>query len=93
MIRPARRTSPVTAANKVVTARRLTLAPAPDRRAELAADGAMGVPVAVAFLGVSRAEVYVLMGRGELPFVKLGRRRLVPKRALVDLLAANMTAD
>lgn len=61
-------------------------------REELAADGAVSVAEAMAFLGVSDTHVYDLMNRGELPFCKLGRRRLIPKRALVELLARNMTA-
>lgn len=65
--------------------------PAPtDRRAELAADGVLSVADAQAFLSLGRTEVYGLMDRGKLPFIKLGRRRVIPKRALVELLAANM---
>jgi excisionase family DNA binding protein len=33
-------------------------------------------------LGISRAFAYELIARGELPVIKLGRRRLVPKQAL-----------
>src|SRR5438445_7748895 len=37
-------------------------------------------------LGISRAFAYELVARGELPAVKLGRRIVVPKRALDRLL-------
>jgi excisionase family DNA binding protein len=37
-------------------------------------------------LGISRAFAYELVARGELPVIRLGRRRLVPKVALVALL-------
>jgi excisionase family DNA binding protein len=59
-------------------------------REELAADGAVSVAEAHAFVGLSESQFYVLMDRGEIPFVKSGRRRLVPKRALVEYLAKHM---
>jgi excisionase family DNA binding protein len=37
-------------------------------------------------LGISRAFAYELVARGELPVIRLGRRRLVPKRALYELV-------
>jgi excisionase family DNA binding protein len=40
-------------------------------------------------LGISRAFAYELVARGELPVVRLGRRRLVPKVALLAMLGAN----
>ncbi len=39
-------------------------------------------------LGISRAFAYELVARGELPVVRLGRRRLIPKRALLALVGA-----
>ena len=42
-------------------------------------------------LGISRAFAYELVARGELPVIRLGRRRLVPKVALVGLVEADMT--
>jgi excisionase family DNA binding protein len=45
-----------------------------------------------ALLGISRAFAYELVARGEIPVIRLGRRRLVPKAALiafVGLDAAN----
>jgi excisionase family DNA binding protein len=38
-------------------------------------------------LGISRAFAYELVARGELPVICLGRRRLVPKAALLVLLS------
>ena len=37
-------------------------------------------------LGVSRAFAYELAARGEIPVLRLGRRRLVPRRALLEML-------
>ena len=37
-------------------------------------------------LGISRAFAYELVARGELPVICLGRRRLVPKAALLALV-------
>jgi excisionase family DNA binding protein len=37
-------------------------------------------------LGISRAFAYELVARGELPVIRLGRRRLVPKVALLSLV-------
>jgi excisionase family DNA binding protein len=36
-------------------------------------------------LGISRAFAYELVGRGELPVIRLGRRCLVPKVAVLAL--------
>jgi excisionase family DNA binding protein len=38
-------------------------------------------------LGISRAHAYELVARGELPHLRLGRRLVVPKRAIEALLA------
>lgn len=39
-------------------------------------------------LGISRAFAYELAARGELPVIRLGRRLLVPKRALLEMVGA-----
>ena len=44
------------------------------------------VAEAGALLGISRAFAYELVARGELPVIRLGRRRLVPKAALSALV-------
>ncbi len=41
-------------------------------------------------LGISRAFAYELVARGELPVIRLGRRRLVPKRALLALVDVDL---
>jgi excisionase family DNA binding protein len=43
-------------------------------------------------LGISRAFAYELVARGDLPVIRLGRRRLVPKVALVALVEGDRTA-
>ena len=53
----------------------------------LIADGLMTIPEAADFLRLSRGMIYKLMEQGRLPFVKLGRTRRVPRRAVVDLAA------
>jgi excisionase family DNA binding protein len=37
------------------------------------------------FTRLSRATLYSLMERGALSYVKIGRRRLIPHRALIEL--------
>ncbi len=39
-------------------------------------------------LGVGRNSVYEAIARGEIPFIRVGKRLLVPKAALETLLAA-----
>jgi excisionase family DNA binding protein len=41
-------------------------------------------------LGISRAFAYELATRGELPVIRLGRRRLVPRKALLAMLGEDM---
>lgn len=38
-------------------------------------------------LGISRAHAYELVARGDLPHVRLGRRVVIPKHAITELLA------
>ena len=59
-------------------------------RVELVADGLLTIREAAGFLHLSRSTVYQFMDRGELPFVKLGRSRRIPKRALVELAARGL---
>ena len=54
--------------------------------AELVGDGAMPVLVAVAWSGLSRSKLYEAMSRGELSYIKHGKRRLIPRRALRNYL-------
>ena len=69
------------------------LADAPGDRLQVAddtglvEDGLMRVREACEFLRLSRSSVYALMDHGELAFVKLGRSRRIPRRAVVELAA------
>jgi excisionase family DNA binding protein len=47
---------------------------------------ALTVTEASAVLGISRALAYELVARGELPSIRLGRRLVVPKVALLEML-------
>lgn len=58
---------------------------------EVVGSGLVAISDACAFLGgVSRAFLYSEMERGHLPFVKIGRRRMVPRKALVKYAAARL---
>lgn len=48
----------------------------------------LSVPEAADLLGISRALGYELVARGELPSLRLGRRIVVPRAALLALVAA-----
>ena len=51
------------------------------------------VSEAAELLGISRAFAYELVARGELPVIRLGRRRLVPKVALLALVELEPSGD
>ena len=57
---------------------------------ELCGDGALDVKAAIAFSGIRRAWLFQLMASGELPFIRLRRKRLVPRSALVRLLESGL---
>ena len=42
------------------------------------------------FTRLSRSVLYELMDAGKLPYTKIGRRRLIPRQALVELAAAGL---
>ncbi|HUF32984.1 MAG TPA: helix-turn-helix domain-containing protein [Acidimicrobiales bacterium] len=46
------------------------------------------VDEAARLLGISRAFAYDLVRRGEIPSIRLGRRLIIPRRCLDDLLRA-----
>ncbi len=63
------------------------LAGAIERLAERGERLVFSIPETARMLGVSRALAYELARRGELPTMQLGRRRVVPRPALVSMLA------
>ena len=58
--------------------------------ADLLRDGALTVDEAVVWSGIRRTRLYAAMSDGRLPFVQLGKRRLIPRAALQDLLAEGL---
>lgn len=56
----------------------------------LVSEGLLSVSDAAEFLQISRAKLYLLMEAGQLHYVKLGRARRIPRRALVMLAATNV---
>jgi excisionase family DNA binding protein len=58
-----------------------------ERLAERCERLVFSIPETARMLGVSRALAYELARRGELPTMRSGRRRVVPRPALVSMLA------
>lgn len=50
------------------------------------------VEEAAGLLGISRALAYELVGRGELPCLRLGRRIVIPRR-VIDVLLSRATPE
>lgn len=46
---------------------------------------------AAEMLGISRALVYELCARGEIPHLRLGRRVVIPRRALIALINSTLS--
>jgi len=61
-----------------------------NEREALCRDGLMAVKEAAGFLGLSRSKLYELMDNGQLPYVKIGRSRRVPRQAVVELAARGL---
>ena len=61
-----------------------------ERALELVKDGAMSVEEAMSFTGMGRSFLYEAMARGELPYVKIGAARRIPRRALEEWLARHL---
>jgi excisionase family DNA binding protein len=57
---------------------------------QVVAEGLMSVAESMKFLSLSRSTLYELMDGGHLSYVKLGRARRIPRRALRELAAANL---
>lgn len=49
----------------------------------------LSVGEACACLGIRRTKLFQLIRDGELPFVKIGRRTLIPQRGIVGLIQRN----
>lgn len=47
----------------------------------------LNVNEAAKLLGLSRGSAYMAVERGELPVIRLGKRILIPRKALEDMLA------
>ena len=60
---------------------------------ELLEEGAMQIKDAVAWSGISRSRLYEAMAQGDLPFVRVGERRLIPKRGLKTYLASRLEGE
>jgi excisionase family DNA binding protein len=56
----------------------------------LVEDGLLTVAEAQEYSRLSRSDLYARMERGQLAYVKLGRRRLIPRRALVEMAAQGL---
>ncbi len=61
-------------------------------RKDLASDGTCTIIEAAKFSGLSRSTLYGLMDKGQLAYAKVGKRRLIPRRALVELIEDHMVA-
>ena len=49
------------------------------------------VEEAAQLLSVNRSTVYDMLGRGDLPSIKIGRRRLISRQSLVDFINRSET--
>ena len=63
---------------------------AADADLDAVSEGLVSVREAAGFLGLGKSTVYELMDRGQLPFVRLGRARRVPRKALREFAARNV---
>jgi excisionase family DNA binding protein len=61
-----------------------------ETRCEIVAEGLLTVREAADFLSVSRTTLYQMMDDGLLCFVKRGRSRRIPRRAVVELAARQL---
>jgi excisionase family DNA binding protein len=57
---------------------------------EIVVDGLDRIAEVARFLKVCTAQVYRLMDNGHLPYVKLGKSRRIPHRAVVELAARGL---
>jgi excisionase family DNA binding protein len=59
---------------------------------EIVRDGLDRVADVCRFLRLSQSTVYGMMERGDLPYVKIGKSRRIPHRAVVELAASNLVS-
>lgn len=59
----------------------------PDNDLDLVADGLLTVKEAIAFISLSRSTLHKLMENGQLGYVKIGKARRIPRKALLELAA------
>jgi len=57
------------------------------------ADGAFVIREATEFSGISRTSLYSAMDAGHLAYVKVNRRRLIPRAALKQFLADRLVCS
>jgi excisionase family DNA binding protein len=62
----------------------------PTANVELMRDGLDRIDEAARFLKVSVSTVYLMLARGHLPSVKIGKCRRIPRRALLELAARGL---
>ncbi len=61
---------------------------------DLSADKLLvSVEEAAQLLSINRATVYDMLGRAELPSVKIGRRRLISRQSLVDFISRSESQE
>jgi excisionase family DNA binding protein len=60
---------------------------------QLMLDGLDRVADVERFLKLSQSTVYELMERGMLPFVKIGKSRRIPHRAVLEFAASKLVSD
>lgn len=53
-------------------------------------DGAVSIGDAQTITGLGRTTLYAAMARGELPFIKIGAARRIPRRALTEWMAKHL---
>ncbi len=58
---------------------------------DLLAEGLYSIPKATDFSALGRSSLYQAMATGRLRYVKVGRRRLIPRRELLRFLSEGLT--
>jgi excisionase family DNA binding protein len=58
--------------------------------ADLLKDGSLTIAQACREFGLSKSKIYMWMGEGRLPYTMATGRRLIPRKSLVELLAAGL---